>query len=142
MSRARSLRISFDVIPRRCDGAGRAEVEAAAAADNLRARMRAEVGGEGYVARLVEAADEVARLEHGAEPAGAVAGIGAQISLAQIRRGEERRSTGKIEHEVATGDGAVARTIEGKLGARRGRRFSELIDDELERAEMTRGRTD
>ena len=41
---------------------------------------------KGHIARLVEGADEVARLEHGAEDGGGIARIGAQIAVAQIGR--------------------------------------------------------
>ena len=45
------------VIAGRRDGAGRTKVQAARAADDLRARMRAELLAEGDVARLVEGTD-------------------------------------------------------------------------------------
>jgi len=48
------------------------------------ARMGAEVRAEGDVARLVEAADEVARLQHRREHGSGIAGIGAQITVAQV----------------------------------------------------------
>ena len=70
------------------DRAGRAEVEAAVAADDAGARMRADVLGEGDVARLVEGADEIARLEHRAQHRGRIARIGAQIAVAQIGGGK------------------------------------------------------
>ena len=72
--------------------------------------MRAEILGEGDVARLVEGADEVARLEHRLEHGGAVAGIGAQIAVAQIGRGEQRRAAGQVEHDVAR-DTAPSRDV-------------------------------
>ena len=57
--------------------AGRAEIEAAAAADDFGARMRAQVLGEVYVARFIETAGEIARLEHRAQHRGWIARIGA-----------------------------------------------------------------
>jgi hypothetical protein len=48
------------MVPGGRDRAGGAEVEAARAADDLRARMRAELGAELDVARLVEGADRSA----------------------------------------------------------------------------------
>jgi hypothetical protein len=82
------------------DRTGGAEVEAAAAADNARARMRAELLREFDVARLVERADEIARLEHGAQRARRVLGVGAQIAVAQVMRGEQRRATGEIDDTI------------------------------------------
>ena len=69
--------------------------------------MGAEILGEGDVARLVEAADEVARLEHRREHGGRIAGIGAQIAVAQIGRGEQRRLAREVEHDVAARHRAV-----------------------------------
>ena len=60
------------------------------------------------VTRLVEAADEVARLEHGLEDGRGIAGIGAQIAVAQIRCGEQRCAAGEVEHEIAARHRAVA----------------------------------
>ena len=70
--------------------------------------MGAEILGEGDIARLVETADEVARLEHRLEHGGGIAGIGAQIAVAQIGGGEQRRAAGDVEHEVAARHRAVA----------------------------------
>ncbi len=70
--------------------------------------MGAEILGEGDVARLVESADEIARLEHRREHGGRIAGIGAQIAVAQIGCGEQRRAAGKVEHDVAARHRAVA----------------------------------
>ncbi len=110
--------VDGDVIAGRRDRAGRAEIEAARAADDARARMRAEIRGEGDIARLVERADEVARREHRLEHGGAVAGVGAQIAVAQIGRGEQRRSAGEIEQQVAVRDRAVAGRGEAERAAR------------------------
>ena len=63
--------------------------------------MGAELGGEGDVARLVESADEIARLEHRSEHGRAVAGIGAQVAVAQIGCREQSGGAGNIEHEIA-----------------------------------------
>ena len=48
--------------------------------------MRAQIGGEGDVARLVEGTDEVARFEYRTQHRRRVAGIGTQIAVAQIGR--------------------------------------------------------
>ena len=99
-----NLRIDRDVIAGRRDRAGRTEIEAAAAADDLGTRMRAQVLGEGDIARLVEGADEVARLEHRAQHRRRIAGIGAQIAVAQIGRRETaaRRRTDRARGRSAT----------------------------------------
>ena len=104
--------------------------------------MRAEIFGEGDVARLVEAADEVARLEHGAQHRGRIVRVGAQIAVAQIVRGKQRRAAGEIDHEVAARHRAVARRPERQRAARgrRGRRV--VVDRQLERAEMSLGGAD
>ena len=71
--------------------------------------MRAQIFGECNVARLVEGADEIARLEHRAQHRGGIARIGAQIAVAQIGGRKQRRAAGKIEHDVAARRRAVAR---------------------------------
>ena len=134
--------VDRDVIAGGRDGAGRAEVEAAGAADDLGARMRAEVLGEGDVARLVEGADEVARLEHRLEHGGRIAGVGAQVAVAQIGRGEQRRAAGDVEHEIALRHRAVAAGAEAQRAARRRRRLRIVVDRELEGAEMALGGAD
>jgi len=60
------IEVYGDLIARGRDSPGRAKIETTMAADDLRARMRAEIFGEGDVARLVEGADEIARLHYGA----------------------------------------------------------------------------
>ncbi len=136
------MRVDRHVIAGGRDRAGRAEIEAAGAADDVGARMRAEVLGEGDVARLVEGADEVARLEHRLEHRGRVAGIGAQIAVAQIGGGEQRRAAREVEHEVAVRHRAVLGGAEGERAARRRRRLRVVVDRELEGAEMALGGAD
>ena len=118
------------------DGAGRAEIEAAGAADDLGAGMSAEILGEGDVAGLVEGTDEIACLEHGAKHGRRIAGIGPQIAVAQIGGGEQRRAAGEIEHQIAARHRAVARRTKGERGTRRGCRLRIAVDDELEGAEI------
>ena len=112
------------------------------AADDLRARMRAQVFGEGDVARLVEGADQVAGLEHRAQHRGGIGGIGAQIAVAQIVRREQRHAARQIQNDVARRHGAVARRSEGEGTSRRRRRRGVVVDHHLERAEMALGRPD
>jgi len=85
-----NLRIDRHVIAVRGDGTGRAEVEAAAATDDLGARMRAQILGEINVARLVECPGEIARLEHRAQHHRGIARICAQIPVAQIGGGKHQ----------------------------------------------------
>jgi hypothetical protein len=80
------------MIARGRDRARRAEVEAAVTTHDLGARVRADVGGELDIARLVERAGEVARLEHGAQHGRGIGGVGTQITVAQIGRSKERPS--------------------------------------------------
>jgi len=51
---------------------------------------------EGYVARLVEAADEVAGAQHGFEYGGWIARIGAQIAVPQIGGREAPRAAREV----------------------------------------------
>ena len=134
--------IDHNVIAGRCDRSGWAEVEAARAADDLRARVGAEIVGEGDVARLVEAADEISCLEHRLDHGRRIAGIGAQVAIAQIGCGEKRRATGDVEHKIAARHCAVAGRSEIQRAARRRRWLGVAIDGELERAEIPLGRAD
>src|SRR5439155_5887580 len=106
--------VDRDMIAGGGDRAGRAEIEATRAADDLRARMGAKIFGEGDIAGLVETAEEVARLEHRLEHGRRIFRIGPQVAVAQIGRAEKRRLTGNIEHEVAARDGAVAARSEAQ----------------------------
>ncbi len=131
------LGVDRHMVARGCNGAGRTEIEAAPAAHDARARMRAQILGEGDVARLVETADEIARLQHRAQHGLRVVGIGLQVAVAQVRGREQRRAAGQIEHDVAARDGAVARRPEHQRPARGRRRRGIVVDHELERAEMS-----
>jgi len=94
-----------------------AQVEAAMATHDLGARVRADVGGEVDIPGLVERAGEVARLEHGAQHGRGIGRVGAQITVAQIGRSKERRSTRDVEDEVAARDRTIARRSEAQLPA-------------------------
>src|SRR5512133_1354104 len=100
--------IDCDVIAGGRDGAGRADVEAAGAADDTRARMRAELGVEIDEARLVELADEMACRKQDALDRRWIARIGVQITASQVIRGEKRRAAGEVEDQITMGCGAVA----------------------------------
>ncbi len=143
LSAARAdISVDRDMIARGRDGPCRAEIEAAGAADNARARMGAQILCEGDVARLIETADEVARLEHRLEHGRWIAGVGAQIAVAQVGCGEKRRLAGQVEHEIAARHRAVAGRGEVQRPARGRRRLGVAVDGELERAEIALGRAD
>ena len=88
-------RVDRDMVAGGGDGAGRAEIEAAPAADDLRARMGAQVIGEIDVARLVEIPDEIARAQHRPQHRRRIAGISAQIAVAQVVGAETAASRPK-----------------------------------------------
>src|SRR5262245_62584804 len=100
------------------DRAGRAEIEAASAANALRARMGAQVGAEMNVTRLVERTDEIARLHDRSQHCGSVAWIGTQIAFAQIGGCKQRRAARKVEHDVAARQCTVLACSEAERRAR------------------------
>ena len=111
------VRIDRHVIPGRRDRRRRTEIEAARAAGALRAGMRAQRSVVGDVTRLLEGADEVARPEDRLQHRGGIAGIGAQIAVAQIGGGEQRRAAGQVENDVAARFCAIARRPEQQRAA-------------------------
>jgi hypothetical protein len=106
------------MIARRRDGAGRAKIEATGAADDPGTRMSTELFGECNVARLVEGADQIARLEHRFEHCCWIARVGPQIAVAQIGGREQRRVARDIYPVVAARHGAIAGRPEGQQAAR------------------------
>ena len=123
-------------------GAGRTEIETAAAADNLGTRMRAQILGERNVARLVECADEIARLEYRAQDGGGIARIGAQVSVAQIGGWEQRRAARKVNDNVAARRRAIARRSKGELAARGRVGRGIIVHRQLKGAKIAFGRAD
>ena len=123
------------MIAGRCDGAGRAEIETAPAADLLRAGMGAEFGAEIDGARLVEGSHEAGRLGDQLLDHRRRGRVGAQIAGAQIGGGEQRRAAGQIDQDVAARDRPVARLAPDQRGARGGRGPGEAVDRRLEAAE-------
>ena len=118
------------------DGARGAEIEAARAADDPGARMGAQSGVEHDIPGLFEGADEVSRAEDRSPHRGGVAGIGAQIAVPQIRGGNLRPPAGKVENDVATRPRTIARCPE------RRRRLSEIVDHDVEGANVAADRPD
>ena len=136
------IRIDLNVVAVRRDGAGRAKIEAAAATDDARARMRAKVFGKLDVARLVESAGEIARAQDRFQNCRRIAGVGAQIAVAQIGGGKQRRTAGEIEHNVAARHRAVARRAKLQSPARGRRRRGIIVDGQFERGEAALGGPD
>ena len=101
--------IDGDMVAVGRDGAGRAIVEAVAAADLLAAGVRADAGVVADIERLLELADQVRHPEHGARHGGGVARVDVQIAVAALRIGKQRRAAGHVEDDVAGGARAVAR---------------------------------
>ncbi len=134
--------VDGDMIAIRCDRPGRAEIEAAAAADNLGARMRAQVLGVGDVARLVETAGQVARLQYHTQHRRRVAGIGAQIAVAQVGGWEQRRAAGEVDQQVVARLRLVARGAEAERIARRRLGCGVAVDHHIKGAEIAGGRAD
>ncbi len=130
-------RIDRDMVTVGRDCAGRAKIKTTATADDVGARMRAEVGREVHIERLVELTDEIARLQHGAQDGGSVGGIGTQIAVAQIPSGKQRRAAGQIEQDVALHRNTVARRFEHEAIARGWIRCGITVDDHVECAQIT-----
>src|SRR3546814_13707484 len=84
--------------------------------------MGADLAAVLHVARLVELADEVGDLEERALHRRRVAGIGAEVAVALLRRREQRLAAGAVEHEVALGTGIVLRRVEAEHAAPRRQR--------------------
>jgi hypothetical protein len=126
----------------RCDGRCGTKIEAARATSNLRARMCAKRGVVADVTRLLEGAGKVARFQHRPQHRGGVAGIGTQIAVAQIGCGEERHPAGQIKNDIAARSRIVARWPERQYAARGRRGSREIVDHQLERAEMAFGVSD
>ena len=135
-------RIDRHVIAVRRNGAGRTQIEAAAAADDLGARMCAQILGKIDVARLVEGAGEIARLEHGAQHRRRIARIGAQIAVAQVGSGKQRRAARQVEHDVAARRRAVARWPKRQFPARRRIGRGIIVHRQFESAEIALGLPD
>src|SRR6266403_3053189 len=104
--------------------------------------MGAQIWGESHVTRLVEAADEVACAQYCREYGGAIARIGAEVTVAQVRGGEQWRAARDVEQDVTVRHGAVSCWSENQRAARRRSRRGVIVNDDLERTETTLGRAD
>src|SRR5260370_35416975 len=105
-------------------GGGRGKVEATGGRDDLRARMRAQMLVEGYVARFVEGTDQITRLQYDTQYRRRVAGIGTQVSIAQIDSREQRNAAAEIDNDIAARHRALARSSDGQGAARECRRLA------------------
>src|SRR5712692_5073182 len=130
------------MIAGRRNGAGRTKVETAAATDDVRPRMGAKIRRECDVTRLVEAADEIARAQYGLEYGGGVAGIGAEVTVTEVRGREQWRAARHVEQDIAARHRAVSCRSERQRAARGRSRRGVIVNDDLERTEMTLRRTD
>ncbi len=97
--------------------------------------MGAEIGLEIDVARLVERADEVRRLEGELGDRRRRTGVRAEIARAQIVRGKEWLAAGEVDQDVAAGGEPIAHAAEAPFAAGRGRGLSVAVDRDLESAE-------
>ena len=112
------------------------------AARALRTRMGAKRGRNLDISRLVEAADEIARGQHGAQHRCGIFRVGAQIAVAQVVGGKQWRTAGQIEHDIAARGHAASRRIEHETIARGGAGARIVVDCKLECAEMSLRRSD
>src|SRR5215472_2466391 len=103
--------------------------------------MRAKLRRKCHVARLVEAANEIARAQHRLEHRGRIAGVGTDITVAQFASREKRRSAGKIEQDVTARHRAVAGGTEDQPLARRRKWRRIVVDDDLKSTEPALGGT-
>src|SRR3546814_10311707 len=103
------------------------------------ARMGADLAAVLHVARLVELADEVGDLEERALHRRRVAGIGAEVAVALLRRREQRLAAGEVENEVALGKGIVLRRVEAEHAAPRRQRRRVAVHGDAEAAEVALG---
>src|ERR1700730_3911195 len=104
--------------------------------------MGTERGIEGDVARFLESADKVTRFENGLWHCGGGDRIGAEIAVAQIGSGEECCPARQIENDIADRACIIALWPERQYAARGRRSLREIVDCDLERAEMAFGVSD
>ena len=108
----------------------------------MRPRMNAKICSECDVTRLFEVADEIAGAQYGLKYGGRIAGIGAEITVAEVSGREQWRAARDVEHDVAARHGAISRRSKGQRVARGGTRRGVIVYDDLERAKMALGCAD
>src|ERR1700692_1560650 len=104
--------------------------------------MSTQRGVEGDVAWFLEGADEVARIKNRLQHCGGVAGICPQVAVEQTGCGEKCSAASEIQNNIAARSSVIARWPEQQCAAPRWRRLREIVDRDLERAEMTPGISD
>src|SRR5262249_26088684 len=102
------MSIDSDVITGRCDCTGRTKIETAVAANNSGTRVCAQIFAEGYIARLVKTAGEVACLQYDTQNRCRIARVGSQIAIAKIARRKKRWTARQIDKNIAAGYCAIA----------------------------------
>ena len=96
---------------------GRAGVETSGTAIHAGPRMGAERLVEPDMEGFFEIPDQLGRVKGGTGHRPGIAGIRPEISVAPVRRGEQRRPLAQVEDDVAFGPGAITRRPEGKVAA-------------------------
>src|ERR1700732_517253 len=104
--------------------------------------MGTQRGVVGDVTWFLEGADEIACAENSPQHGGGMAGICTQIAVAQIGRGEKRRASRQVKDDIAARPSIVAGWPEKQCASRGGRGLREIIDRDLECAEVTAGVSD
>src|SRR5260370_32195869 len=99
--------------------------------------MGTQRGVVGDVTGFLERTDEIACAENCPQHGGGIAGIGTQIAVAQIGRGEKRRASRQVKNDIAARPCIVARRLEQQCASRGGRGLREIIYPDLLLAEMT-----
>ena len=136
------MSVDRDVVTGRSNCASRAEIETAAAANDLRARMCTQIFAESYVTRFVKGPGEVARLQHRAQNRCSIPRIGAQIAIAEISSREKRWAARQIDKNVTAGHRTIATIPERERGARGRAGRCVIVDCNLERTEIALGGAD
>src|ERR1700730_1412570 len=104
--------------------------------------MGAQISRGRHVTRLGEAADEITCAQYCREYGRAIARIGAEVTVAQVRGGEQWRASRDVEQDVTVRHGAVSCWSENQRAARGRSRRGVIVNDDLERTETTLRRAD
>ena len=134
-------RVDGDMLARWRNGAGGAEIKAAATSLLLSPGMGAKRLFQADMQRLFEDADHARRLQTRFGDGARVAGIGAQIAVAFLVRRKGRRAAAQIEDEVAFGRRAITRRGETQRAASGGNGRAEAVKRDREPAKRPGGRT-
>ena len=94
-------RVYGDMVPRRRNGAGRAEVEATRAGGLGSARMGAQGFLQAHIDRLLKCADHLRRFKDGSAYRVRITRICSEIAFPLVGRGEERRPAPQVKNDIA-----------------------------------------